>query len=212
MRLFTTARSSASFRVRIALALKGCPYDASYVSLARGEHRRAEYTEVNTQGLVPTLVDADRVLTQSLAIIEYLEEKYPDPPLLPRDLGERAYVRALANLVACEMQPLNNLRTLNFLRGECALGEPAVMNWYRHWIAEGFGMLERYLANERRCGRYCLGDSVTIADCCLVPQVFNARRYECDLTPFPTAMRIFDGCMALDAFQRAQPSAQPDCT
>ena len=210
MELYTTARSSASFRVRIALAYKGLAPEANYVSLGKREHHDPPYRAVNTQGLVPALVDDGRLLTQSLAIIEYLEERYPIPPLLPADPADRAYVRALAQIVACEMQPLNNLRTLTFLRNDCALDEARVQAWYRHWIADGFAMLERYLAAERRAGRYCFGDSVTMADCCLVPQVFNARRYECDLEPFPAITRIFDECMKLDAFQRAQPSAQPD--
>jgi maleylacetoacetate isomerase len=210
MELYGTARSSASFRVRIALAYKALPYESSFISLAKGEHRTAQYRRVNTQGLVPALIDDDRLITQSLAIIEYLEERYPTPPLLPEHAPDRAYVRAVSQIIACEMQPLNNLRTLTFIRSAYALDDAGVRVWYRHWIADGFSMLERYLASESRAGRYCFGDMVTMADCCLVPQVFNARRYGCDLSPCPTVLRIFDKCMMLPAFERAQASAQPD--
>ena len=210
MELYGAARSSASFRVRIALAYKGLAHDSGYVSLVKGEHAQPPYRAINTQGLVPALVDDGRVFAQSLAIIEYLEERHPEPPLLPAGLPDRAYVRAIAQMVACEMQPLNNLRTLNFLRTGCGLDEAAVRVWYHHWIADGFAMIERYLTTELRTGRYSFGDMVTIADCCLVPQVFNARRFECDLRPYPTVMRIFEACMKLPAFERSQPSAQPD--
>ena len=210
MELYGAARSSASFRVRIALAYKGLAHDSAYVSLVKGEHARPPYRAINTQGLVPALVDEGRLFAQSLAIIEYLEERYPEPPLLPVECTDRAYVRAIAQMVACEMQPLNNLRTLNFLRTGCGLDEATVRVWYHHWIADGFAMIERYLTTELRTGRYALGDMVTVADCCLVPQVFNAKRFECDLRPYPTAMRIFEACMRLPAFERAQPSAQPD--
>ena len=210
MELYGAARSSASFRVRIALAYKGIDYDPGYVSLVKGEHVLPEYRAINTQGLVPALVEDGRLFAQSLAIIEYLEERTPEPPLLPASLADRAYVRAIAQMIACEMQPLNNLRTLTFLRTRCGLDEDRVRAWYHHWIADGFGMVERYLASEQRAVTYCFGDMVTIADCCLVPQVFNARRFECDLTAYPTLMGIFHACMRLPAFERSQPSAQPD--
>jgi maleylpyruvate isomerase len=210
MELYGAARSSASFRVRIALAYKGLGHDSGYVSLAKGEHAEAKYRSINTQGLVPALVDDGRLFAQSLAIIEYLEERYPEPPLLPLGFPDRAYVRAIAQMVACEMQPLNNLRTLNFLRTGCGLDESIVRVWYHHWIADGFAIIERYLSTERRMGRYSFGDMVTVADCCLVPQVFNAKRFECDLRPYPTVLEIFEQCMTLPAFERSQPSAQPD--
>ena len=210
MELYGAARSSASFRVRIALAYKRLAYDPVFVSLVKGQHVQAEYRSINTQGLVPALVDDGRVFAQSLAIIEYLEERYPEPALLPMQVADRAYVRAIAQMVACEMQPLNNLRSLNFLRTGCGLDESAVRAWYHHWIADGFGMIERYLTTERRMGRYAFGDMVTMADCCLVPQVFNAKRFECDLRPYPAIMGIFEHCMQLPAFERSQPSAQPD--
>lgn len=210
MELYGAARSSASFRVRIALAYKGLAHGSGYVSLAKGEHAEAKYRSINTQGLVPALVDEGRLFAQSLAIIEYLEERHPEPPLLPLELPDRAYARAIAQMVACEMQPLNNLRTLNFLRTGCGLDESIVRVWYHHWIADGFAMIERYLITERRVGRYSLSDMVTVADCCLVPQVFNAKRFECDLQPYPTVMGIFERCMKLPAFERSQPSAQPD--
>ena len=210
MELYGAARSSASFRVRIALAYKGLAHDSGYVSLVKGEHAEPKYRSINTQGLVPALVDEGRLFAQSLAIIEYLEERHPEPPLLPVALPDRAYVRAIAQMIACEMQPLNNLRTLNFLRAGCGLDEPTVRIWYHHWIADGFAMIERYLTTEHLVGQYCFADMVTIADCCLVPQVFNAKRFECDLRPYPTVMRIVEACMRLPAFVRSQPSAQPD--
>ncbi|MCZ7563979.1 MAG: maleylacetoacetate isomerase [Burkholderiales bacterium] len=210
MQLYTYFRSSASFRVRIALNLKGLGYEPVLVNLPRGEHQADDYRAVNVQALVPTLVDGDRRLIQSLAILEYLEECHPQPPLLPRDPLERAYVRALCGIVACEIHPLNNLRTLKHIRRTYGLDEAGVNAWYRHWIADGFAMIERYLVSEGRSGHYCLGDAATLADCCLVPQVFNAQRYECDLAPYPTAMRIFQACMRVPAFDAAQPSRQPD--
>jgi maleylacetoacetate isomerase len=210
MHLYTNFRSSASFRVRIALNYKGLAYEPILISLAKGEHRADAYRAVNPQALVPMLVDRDHRLIQSLAILEYLEERYPQPALLPSDPLDRAYVRALCGIVACEIHPLNNLRALKHIRKAYGLDDAGVNAWYRHWIADGFGMIERFLASERRHGRYCLADSITLADCCLVPQVFNAKRYDCDLAAYPTAMRIFDACMLLPAFDAAQPAKQPD--
>ncbi len=209
MRLYGYFRSSAAFRVRIALNLKGLAYEPRFVHLARGEHRQAEYGSLNPQGLVPALEDGGKLLTQSLAIIEYLEEKHPSPPLLPKDLLGRARVRSLALLVACEIHPLNNLRALQYLVNELGHSEQDRDRWYQHWIHDGMAKLEGDLAGNRR-GRFCHGDTPTMADCCLVPQVFNAQRYKCDLSHAPTVMEIFDECMKLDAFQRAQPSRQPD--
>ena len=209
MKLYSYFRSSAAFRVRIALNLKGLAFEPQFVHLARGEHRQPEYGALNPQGLVPALEDGGKLLTQSLAIIEYLEEKHPSPPLLPNDLLGRARVRSLALLVACEIHPLNNLRTLRYLVNELGNSEQDRDRWYQHWIHDGMGKLEGDLVRDRR-GRFCHGDEPTIADCCLVPQVFNARRYKCDLSHAPTVLEVFEECMKLDAFQRAQPSRQPD--
>jgi maleylacetoacetate isomerase len=212
LKLYTYFRSSAAFRVRIALNLKGLAYEPVFVHLPKGEHRRPEYAAVDPQALLPTLVDGERVLSQSLAIIEYLEETRPEPALLPADTAGRARVRSLSLLVACEIHPLNNLRTLQHLKRALGQSEQQINAWYRHWIADGFGKLEADLngGNGGGTGRFCHGDSPTMADCCLVPQVFNAKRYSADLGPYPTLMRIFDACMKLEAFDRAQPSKQPD--
>ena len=209
MKLYTYFRSSAAFRVRIALNLKGIAYDAAFVHMPRGEHRAAQYTAVNPQGLMPTLEDAGRRLTQSLAIIEYLDESRPFPPLLPKEAFARARVRSLSLLVACEIHPLNNLRVLQHLKRALGQNDEQVNTWYRHWIAEGLTKLEASLADPAT-GRFSHGDTPTMADCCLVPQVFNAQRYQCDTTPYPTVMRIHGECMKLEAFDRAQPAKQPD--
>jgi maleylacetoacetate isomerase/maleylpyruvate isomerase len=209
MKLYTYFRSSASFRVRIALNLKGLSYAPAFVHLPKGEHRGADYASVNPQCLVPTLEDGGRLLTQSLAILEYLEETHPSPPLLPKDPFERARVRSLAMLVACEIHPVNNLRVLQHLKRAMGQNEDQVNAWYRHWIGDGLAKLEADLARPGT-GIYCHGNLPTVADCCLVPQVFNAQRYQCDTTPYPTVMRVFAACMKLDAFDRAQPAKQPD--
>jgi maleylpyruvate isomerase len=209
VRLYTYFRSSAAFRVRIALNLKGLAYEPVFVHLAKGEHRKPQYAGVYPQGLLPTLVDEAGALSQSLAIIEYLEETHPRPALLPGGPAGRARVRSLSLLVACEIHPLNNLRTLQHLKRALGQSEDQVNAWYRHWIADGFAKLEADLTRGGT-GRFCHGDSPTMADCCLVPQVFNAQRYQSDLAPYPTVMRIFDACMRLEAFDRAQPSKQPD--
>ena len=209
MKLYTAFRSSASFRARIALNLKGLAYEPAFVHLGRGEHRRPEYAAINPQALVPTFEDDGVRLVQSLAIIEYLDETHPMPPLLPKDAPGRARVRALSLLVACEIHPLNNLRVLQHLKHALGQNDEQVNAWYRHWVADGFQKLEAELARGA-AGRFCHGDAPTMADCCLVPQVFNAQRYQCDTAPYPTVMRVFDECMKLDAFERAQPSKQPD--
>ena len=210
MKLYTYFRSSAAFRVRIALNLKAIAYEPAFVHLPRGEHRARDYGAVNPQALVPTLDDAGTLLTQSLAIIEYLDETHPETPLLPKDLLGRARVRSLAMLIACEIHPLNNLRVLQHLKRALGQNEEQVNAWYRHWIADGLARFEADLASTGGTGRFCHGDAPTLADCCLVPQIFNAQRYQCDTAPYPTALRVFAECMKLEAFDRAQPSKQPD--
>ena len=210
MKLYTYFRSSAAFRVRIALNLKGLAYEPEFIALPKGVHRGAEFVKLNPQGLVPLLVTDDGSrLAQSLAIMEYLEETHPQPRLLPVDAKGRARVRGIADLIACEIHPLNNLRTLQHLKRALGQNEEQINAWYRHWIADGLAKLEAELS-AGGSGRHCHGDAPGMADCCLVPQIFNARRYECDLAPYPTVMRVFDHCMALEAFQRAEPSRQPD--
>lgn len=210
MKLHTYFRSSAAFRVRIALNLKKIPYEPAFVHLPKGEHRQAGFAAVNRQALLPVLEDGATILNQSLAIIEYLEEKHPQPALLPKEAAGRARVRSLALLVACEIHPLNNLRTLTYLRKGLGQSEELVAAWYRHWIADGLAKLEAELASGKGMGSFSHGDSPTMADCCLVPQVFNAKRYDSDLSSYPAVMRVFDACMKLEAFDRAQPSKQPD--
>ena len=210
MKLYTYFRSSAAFRVRIALNLKGLAYEPVFVHLAKGQHREREYVEVNPQALLPTLeLDDGKRLVQSLAIIEWLEEKHPKPALMPSDALARARVRSLAYLVACEIHPLNNLRVLQHLKRTLGQTQEQIDNWYRHWIADGLAKLEADLARPD-AGKFCHGDSPTMADCCLVPQIFNAKRYNSDLAPYPITMRVFENCMKLEAFDRAQPSKQPD--
>lgn len=209
MKLHTYFRSSAAFRVRIALNLKDLAYEPAFVHLAKGEHRAPAYGALNPQGLLPTLEVEGQLLTQSLAILEYLEETHPAPPLLPKHPIERARVRSLAMLIACEIHPVNNLRVLQHLKRALGQSEEQVNAWYRHWIADGLAKLEADLARAGG-GIYCHGTLPSIADCCLVPQVFNAQRYQCDTTPYPTVMRVFAACMKLDAFDRAQPGKQPD--
>jgi maleylacetoacetate isomerase len=210
MKLYTYFRSSASFRVRIALNYKAIAWESAAINLPKSEQAQGAFRKLNPAGLVPALEDAGQLLSQSLAIIEYLEETHPQPPLLPAAPIDRAYVRAFAQIIACEIHPLNNLRTLKHLRRSYKLDEEGVNSWYRHWIAEGFAMMESHLAENGKSGRHVYADQVTMADCCLVPQVFNAKRYECDIGPYPRVMRIFDACMKLDAFDAAQPSKQPD--
>ena len=208
MKLYTYFRSSAAFRVRIALNLKGVQYQPVFVHLAKGEHRQPEYAKVNPQALVPTLeLDDGTRLNQSLAIIEFLEEKHPSPALLPKDALGRARVRSLSNLVASEIHPVNNLRVLQHLKRALGQSQEQIDTWYRYWIADGLAKLEAELQSRNR---FSHGDAPTMADCCLVPQIFNAKRYQSDLAPYPNTMRVFDECMKLEAFDRAQPSKQPD--
>jgi maleylpyruvate isomerase len=211
MKLYDYFRSSAAYRVRIALNLKGLGAERSFVHLRKGVQRSAEYLERYPQGLVPALVlDDGELLTQSLAIIEYLDETYPQPALLPADPVARARVRSLALSIACEIHPLNNLRVLNYLVGTLGVSNEQKDGWYRYWIDVGFEALEKRLARERETGRCCHGDTPTLADICLVPQVANARRFAIDLSPYPTLMRIDAACCALPAFAQAAPARQPD--
>jgi maleylacetoacetate isomerase len=210
LKLYTYFRSSAAFRVRIALNLKRLLYEPVFVHLAKGEHRMTDYAQVNPQSLVPTLVlDSGARLTQSLAIIEHLDETHPQPALVPKDALARARVRALSLLIACEIHPLNNLRVLQHLKRVLGQTQEQIDAWYRHWIVDGLAKFEADLA-QGQTGKFCHGDSPTMADCCLVPQIFNAKRYNSDLAPYPKSMRVFENCMKLEAFERAQPSQQPD--
>jgi maleylacetoacetate isomerase len=212
MKLYSYFRSSAAFRVRIALNLKGVPYEVVPVHLLKGggEQFGEAYARTNPLSLIPALEDGGQVLTQSLAIIEYLDERYPEPPLLPADPLSRAYVRAVALSIACDIHPLNNLRVLRYLVRELGVSDEKKDFWYRHWVELGLGQLDRVVMSGGRSGRYTFGDQVTIADLAIVPQIFNARRFGCDLAKAPTLNAIADRCMQLDAFANAQPSAQPD--
>ncbi len=209
MELFNYFRSSASYRVRIALALKGLDYDYRSVHLAKNEQFQESYAAVSAARLVPLLQDGEAIITQSMAIIEYLDETHPEPPLLPPSPLERARVRALAQDIACEIHPLNNLRVLRYLVKDMGLSEEQKNRWYRHWVETGLEVVERRLG-DGRTGRFCHGDTPGLADCLLVPQIFNAQRFECRLDHVPTVMKVFEHCMAQDAFARTQPSACPD--
>ena len=209
MKLYNYFRSSASFRVRIALNLKGLAYDYVPVHLAKGEQKQPEFAALTAEGLVPLLeLDDGQRLTQSMAIIEYLDETHPQPALLPADAVGRARVRALSQIVACEIHPLNNLRVLKYLVNDLKASDDAKNDWYKHWVRLGLQSYEARLAE--RPGTYSHGDAPTLADCCLVPQIFNAQRFDCDLSGLPRTMAVFDACMQLNAFQKAQPSACPD--
>jgi maleylacetoacetate isomerase/maleylpyruvate isomerase len=205
-------RSSAAYRVRIALNLKGLDYENRPVHLVRdgGEQHRADYQALNPQELVPCLVDRGQVFTQSMAIIEYLEETHPAPPLLPADAAGRARVRALAQLLACDVHPLGNLRVLQYLGSAFQADDAVRGEWSRHWIEAGFRALETMLAGHAATGRFCHGDQPTLADACLVPQHYNAIRWKLPMDDFPTIRRIVEACQALDAFRNAAPEAQAD--
>ena len=210
MQLYHYFRSSASYRVRIALALKGLPCELVPVHLVRNEQLQAPFSTISAARLVPLLKDGDALLTQSMAIIEYLDEIHPQPPLLPGDALARARIRALAQDMACEIHPLDNLRVLRYLVRELKLSEDDKNRWYRHWVETGLEVVERQLAGDARTGRFCHGDAPTLADCVLVPQIHNAQRMDCRLDHVPTVMRVFDACMQLDAFDKTQPSAYPE--
>ena len=211
MQLYNYFRSSASYRVRIALALKGLAYDYMPVHLTKNEQFQESYAAVSASRLVPLLKDGDAVLTQSLAIVEYLDETHPAPPLLPADALGRARVRALAYDIACEIHPLNNLRVLRYLVHDLKLSEDDKNRWYRHWVETGLEAVERQLS-DARTGLYCHGDAPTLADITLVPQIFNAQRLNCRLDHVPTVMRVFEACMKLDAFEQTRPEKCPDAT
>jgi maleylpyruvate isomerase len=207
MKLYTYFRSSSAYRVRIALNLKGIAYEPVFVNIRRGEQRAADYLALNPQGLVPMLVDGKHRLTQSVAILEYLEETHPELPLLPAEAYARARVRSLAQLIACDIQPLNNTRVLGYLETTLKHDEEARTLWYRHWIAQGFEVIESQLDPAHR---FCCEESPTFADICLVAQVYNALRYGCNLQPYPKLMRVYETCAVLPPFRAAAPENQPD--
>ena len=209
MLLYDYFRSSAAFRVRIALNLKGLAAERRFIHLRRGDQRAPAYLEVNPQGLVPLLVVGDRRIAQSLAIIEYLEERHPLPPLLPEGAEDRAWVRSIALAIACDIHPIDNLRVLQYLARELGVDEAKRDEWYRHWVREGFRAIELRLA-ERATGPYCLGDTPTLADICLVPQVANANRLNVDMAPYPRIGAINAACLAHPAFAAAHPDRQAD--
>ena len=217
MKLYSYFRSSASYRVRIALNLKGLDVEQVGVHLVKegGQQLQAAYREINADALVPALVDEalagpHHALTQSLAIIEYLDEAYPEVPLLPRSPADRAYVRSLALSIACDIHPINNLRVLRYLSDTLKVEEEQKNAWYRHWVEQGLGALETTINRSRSSGAFCFGDTPTIADCCLVPQLYNARRFKCDIAGLSTLLRIDANCMDREAFAAAAPEKQPD--
>lgn len=210
MKLYSYFRSSAAYRVRIALALKGLDYDYVSVQIAKGRQFDAAFAALNAQNLVPVLEDEHKLLYQSLAIIQYLDETYPEPRILPTDRFERNRVRSLALIVACEIHPLNNLRVLKYLTDVLKVSEEQKNAWYHHWVTTGFTALEHRLATEPQTGRFCHGDKPGFADISLVPQVANARRFKVDLAAFPTIVRIDAACNEIEAFRKAAPGVQPD--
>jgi maleylpyruvate isomerase len=212
MKLYTFFRSSASYRVRIALNLKGLTYEQIPIHLRRagGEQLAASYKAINPQALVPALDDGGQILTQSLAIMEYLEERYPKPPLLPTDPVDRARVRSMALIIACEIHPIQNLRVLVHLKNNLRQSEDDLNFWARHWIDLGLSALEQIAVSTPKRGEFCFGDTPTLADICLVPQLANARRFGCDLSAYPTLLHVETACNALPAFANAAPEKQPD--
>ena len=212
MKLYTFFRSSASYRVRIALNLKGLNYEQAAIHLRRGggEQLMPAYKALNPQALVPALEDNGRVLTQSLAIIEYLDETHPTPPLLPKDPADKALVRSMALVIACEVHPIQNLRVLNYVKATYNQTDEQVNKWAQHWIDLGVSALQEMIVSQSRCGKFCFGDSPTLADICLIPQLGNARRYGCDLSKYPTILEIEKNSNAIPAFADAAPEKQPD--
>jgi maleylacetoacetate isomerase len=212
LRLYTYWRSSAAYRVRIALHYKGLGFESVPKHLLRdgGEQRQADYLALNPQGLVPALADGELVIAQSIAICEYLEEIHPEPQLLPGDARDRAVVRSMALAIACDIHPLNNLSVTAYLRSEFGADSAAVSRWASHWIQRGFAALERRVERGPTDGRHCYGEAVTLADVCLVPQMYNARRFKVDLSAFPRLTAICGHLESLPAFAAARPEAQPD--
>ena len=210
MKLYNYFRSSASYRVRIALALKGLDCELVPIHLVRGEQLAEAFGQIAPSQLVPLLDTGEHLLSQSMAIIEYLDEVHPAPPLLPGTPLDRARIRSLAQDIACEIHPLDNLRVLRYLVRDLKVSEDDKNRWYTHWVEQGLDAVEKRLAHDPRTGRFCHGDTPTLADCVLVPQIHNAQRFECRLDHVPTVMRVFGACMALDAFAKTQPSAYPE--
>jgi maleylacetoacetate isomerase/maleylpyruvate isomerase len=212
MKLYSYFRSSAAYRARIALNVKGLQYEyvAKHLMRDGGEHKRADYLAINPQGFIPALEHDGALITQSIAIIEYLDEVFPTPPLLPARAVERAVVRAMSLLVACDIHPLNNLRVLNYLKAPLGQESEATSEWYKHWIAEGFAALEQLIAKHSSSGRYAFGDTVTMADVLLVPQVANSRRFQMDLAPYPVLKKVTAHLETLPGFSAARPESQPD--
>lgn len=210
MKLYGFFRSGTSHRLRIALNLKGLSYEQVSVSLAKNQHQQSDFKALNPQGLVPVLETEQGLLTQSPAIIEWLEEVYPDVALLPKDPFEKARVRALAAIVGCDIHPINNKRVLEYLRNNLAQDESQVLAWCGEWISKGFEALEALLQQDQTRQNFCYGNSATLADVYLIPQVYSAKRFKVDLTPYPTIVSIYEHCMQLDAFQKADPAQQAD--
>ena len=210
MKLYGYFRSSAAYRIRIVLSLKGLEYEQEFVHLRKGENLQPGYLEVNPQGKVPALINGDDVLTQSMAIAEYLEEEHPTPALLPDGSAARARVRALCQAIACDIHPVNNLPVLNYLVTDMGLTEADKLRWYQHWISVGLGAFEAMLEASPQTGVFCHGDSPTLADAFLVPQIFNAARFDCDLSGYPIINRIEAACQALETFRAVHPDNQPD--
>ena len=210
IKLYTYWRSSACYRVRIALNLKGLAYESVPVHLANSEQQLPEFREVNPQELIPVLRHGNRVIQQSLAIMEYLDETFPEQPLLPAYARDRARARAIAQMVACDIHPLGNLRIQRYLEHELGASQDQRETWTRHWIGKGFQAIEQVLADSPSTGSFCEGDIPTIADCCLIPQIYNARRVGVDVSAYPFISRIDENCQSLEAFKAAHPQAQPD--
>ena len=210
LKLYGYYRSSAAYRVRIALELKSLNWESVPVNLLFGEQKKESFSQYNPQGLVPILESGGQFFAQSLAIIEYLEELHPEPPLLPSGTAQRARVRGMAHQIAMEMHPLNNLRVLKYLENELGLNDDKKKAWYEYWIAEGFSALEKSLNNTDGDAQFCFGVRPSLADVCLIPQVYNGLRFHCDLSDYPRILSIWDHCMTLEAFKRAAPESQPD--
>jgi len=210
--LYTYCKSSASYRIRIALAYKGVEYHSQFIDLLNKNNvcNSSDYLKINSQGFVPTLIVGQHAIQQSVAILEYIEEKHPTPPLLPTIAEDRAYVRAITQIIVSDIHPLNNLRILNYIENEMNQEIETKLLWYRHWIKEGFTAIEQLLEINNKCSEFCFGNMPTFADICLVPQVFNANRYECDLSNYPLILGINEHCLALDSFKQAAPGKQAD--